>query len=75
MTIPMKAPLTSTLLSASIISAGQAAIIGFDEDFTGAALDPAWNQGGNGGTFDATNDLYSITNANGGGGTLSLIHI
>ena len=65
----MKAPLTSTLLSASIISAGQAAIIGFDEDFTGAALDPAWNQGGNGGTFDATNDLYSITNANGGGGT------
>lgn len=66
----MKAPLTSTLLSASIISAGQAAIIGFNEDFTGATLDPAWNEGGAaGGTFDATNDLYSITNANGSGGT------
>ncbi len=66
----MKAPLTSILLSASIISAGQAAIIGFNEDFTGATLDPAWNEGGaTGGAFEAANDLYSITNTNGSGGT------
>ena len=70
MTIPMKTPLASTLLVASIISAGQAAVIGFDEDFTGATLDPAWNQGANpGGNFDATNNSYSITNTNGSGGT------
>ncbi|MDG1671921.1 MAG: hypothetical protein P8H96_13720 [Akkermansiaceae bacterium] len=66
----MKAPLTATLLSASIISASQAAIIGFNEDFTGANLDPAWNEGGaTGGAFDAANDHYSITNTNGSGGT------
>jgi len=65
----MKAPLASTLLLASIISAGQAAIIGFNEDFTGATLDPAWNTNGSGGALDAANGAYSITNTNGGGGT------
>ena len=66
----MKTPLASTLLSTLIISAGQAAVIGFVEDFTGATLDPAWNEGANpGGTFDAANNSYSITNTNGSGGT------
>jgi hypothetical protein len=67
----MKAPLKATLLSASIISASQAAIIGFNEDFTGATLDPAWNDaaGVPGGALNAANDSYTITNTNGGGGT------
>ncbi len=65
----MKAPLTATLLSASIISASQAAIIGFNEDFTGATLDPAWNTNGSGGALDTANGAYSITNTNGSGGT------
>ena len=70
----MKTPLASTLLSTLIISAGQAAIIGFNEDFTGATLDPAWNAGGaqdngSGGALDAANGAYSITNTKGSGGT------
>ena len=64
-----KTPIASTLICASIVSIGQAAVIGFSEDFTSSALDAEWNAGGTGGSFDATNDHYQITNVNGGGGT------
>ncbi|MEJ6718165.1 MAG: hypothetical protein QNK82_06720, partial [Akkermansiaceae bacterium] len=64
-----RTPLASTLLSAAIVSTSQAAVIGFTEDFTSSALDAAWSENGTGGSFDATNDHYQITNVNGGGGT------
>ena len=60
-----KTPFTSTLLFASIISASQAAVIGFSEDFTATTLNTAWNESGTGGSFDAANDIYSLSHTNG----------
>lgn len=60
-----KTPITCALVAAFMMSSGQAAIIGFSEDFTSTTLDPEWAEGGDTGTFDATNDLYSLTHSNG----------
>jgi hypothetical protein len=59
-----KTPIACALFAVSIMSSGQAAIVGFTEDFT-SKLDAAWNESGDTGTHDATNDLYSITHSNG----------
>ena len=61
----MKTPLVCTLLAASMMTVAQAQLLEFSDDFTGASLDAAWNLNSTA-TFDAANDLISLTHENGG---------
>ena len=66
----MKTPLASTLLSALIISVGQAAIIGFNEDFSGPLDTGVWSQNGNANGHTGIEDSsYVMTAQHDAGGT------
>jgi len=72
MKIHIKTPLVCSLITASMLSIAQAQVGEFDEDFTGATLNPIWNESGATGTFDAGNDLYQLTNDKVSGSAASL---